>query len=75
MNRSEGSRIDNRISELAEALFVTNKVGDLRYQLLHRIGGTLIEAKRKNAKFAVFIVHEFLSAKTPLKKSIKIQTI
>ncbi|WP_420489979.1 DUF6946 family protein [Neobacillus vireti] len=36
-------------------------MGHLRYQLLYGIDGTLIEAKRRGASFALFIVHNFLS--------------
>ncbi|EZP77671.1 hypothetical protein H839_08559 [Parageobacillus genomosp. 1] len=67
----KGSNIEKRIIELKEALFAKNDVGELRYQLLYGIGGTLIEAKNRNAKLAVFIVHEFLSSKTSPKKTRK----
>lgn len=62
--RVEGSNAPARIRQLSEAIFDVGpeEVGDLRYQLLHALAGTLIAAKDHGAGQALFLVHEFLSA-------------
>ena len=56
-----------RIETLTEALFkrsfvtVDPEIANLRYQLLIRALGALIEADNRSAHCAVFVVHEFLS--------------
>jgi hypothetical protein len=67
-NNPVNSKIYRRISHLSEALFSKGNYDQLRYQLLHGIGGTLIEAKKQGAAFAVFVVHEFLSKEVNHKK-------
>jgi hypothetical protein len=57
----EQSNIPNRIKLMASALFEDQSIDDLRYQLLHGVAGTLIEAKNQQASVAVFIVHQFIS--------------
>ncbi|MDF2653266.1 MAG: hypothetical protein K0Q73_9071, partial [Paenibacillus sp.] len=54
------SQIRERIKHISEAIFGSKDVESLRYQLLHAIAGTLIEAKNQNAVQAVFIIHEFV---------------
>ena len=63
--------LPNRINLLAQAIFgaaaidnggVNPAFGPLRYQLLHGLGGTLIEARNRQADRAIFVVHEFRSA-------------
>ncbi|MEH7119223.1 hypothetical protein V7128_17670 [Neobacillus vireti] len=60
-NNPINSNIHKRIAHLSRSLFTREDVGHLRYQLLYGIGGTLIEAKRREASFALFMVHNFLS--------------
>lgn len=61
------TNVPSRIEQLSTAIFGTKNVGSLRYQLIHAIAGTLIEAVNQNAKQAIFIIHEFL----PYGKSSK----
>ncbi|MCJ7543597.1 MAG: hypothetical protein MUP47_03360 [Phycisphaerae bacterium] len=60
------SRIPERVVRLCHALFgcEPEKVGDLRYQLLTAVAGTLIEAGERHADMAIFLVHEFVTLKT-----------
>jgi hypothetical protein len=62
------SNIHKRIAHLTQSLFSQKDIGHLRYQLLHGIGGTLMEAKRNNASFAVFVVQNLLSPHINLTK-------
>ena len=48
-----------RASELSRAIFGHEDTGHLRYQLLHGMAGTLIEAKSMSASMSVFLVQEF----------------
>jgi hypothetical protein len=72
------SKVPDRIDLLLQAMFgcgLDERLRLLRYQLLHSAAATLIEAKKRKAKRAAFIVHEFLSSKTdPQKKSEIIRT-
>lgn len=56
-----GSNIPARIELLARSIFdkPTLGVASLRYQLLHAFAGTVIEAKKRSADQAVFMVCEF----------------
>jgi hypothetical protein len=59
-----GSNLPARIDGLTRALFNTEldvRTRSLRYQLLHATAGALIEAKKRHADVAVFLVHEFIS--------------
>jgi hypothetical protein len=67
-NNSSNSNVDKRIAHLSKALISEDNFEHLRYQLLHGIGGTLIEAKKQGADFAIFVVHEFLSKEINLNK-------
>ena len=61
------SKVPARIDLLCRAIFdrpVDDDLGQLRYQLLHGVAGTLIEAENRGAAQAVFVVHEFLSDQT-----------
>jgi len=58
---SETSKLPMRIKIMASALFEKQVIDDLRYQLLHGVAGTLIEAQKQGASIAVFIVHQFIS--------------
>ena len=60
------TNIYDRIDILTRSVFgqtikENEELGYLRYQLLTGVAGTLIEAKKHKADFAVFVVHEFLS--------------
>jgi hypothetical protein len=58
------SNVPTRIAALTRAFFNGDpdlRTRSLRYQLLHATAGTLIEAKRRHAQIAVFLVHEFIS--------------
>ena len=61
------SALPTRIDILTRRLFgteVTKEIERLRYQLLHGIVGTLVEARRLGAGLAVFVVHEFVGSTT-----------
>ena len=50
--------------DLSRAVFgraIDAELRRLRYQLLHGVAATIIEAGNRRAAFAVFVVHEFLS--------------
>lgn len=55
------SNLPVRVTELSHSVFGEKTSSHLRYQLLHGVAGTLIEAKLKNAAYAIFLVHEFQS--------------
>jgi hypothetical protein len=60
------SNVPARIRQLSNALLgrVPDKaIRRLRYQLLHATAATLIEARENGAELALFLVHEFRSAK------------
>jgi hypothetical protein len=54
------SRVPERIRQLSMGVFGHTNVADLRYQLLHAVAGTLIEAKNQGASVAVLVIHEFV---------------
>lgn len=60
-----GTNVHDRINGLAEAVFgrpvltIDPALGGLRYQLLHALAGTVIEATERGAEQAVFAVHHF----------------
>jgi hypothetical protein len=61
------SRLPERIDRLSRIVFgrpVDQGIGRLRYQLLHGIAGTLLEAGRLGATQAAFVVHEFTGTGT-----------
>ncbi|WP_417897762.1 hypothetical protein ABN702_15935 [Bacillus haimaensis] len=60
-NVSARSNVPNRIEQLTSSILGTNTSEHLRYQLLHAIAGTLIEAREFGATQAIFLVHEFYS--------------
>lgn len=60
MTANPGSKVGQRIALLKAALFPPGtNVDKLRYQLMYAVAGTLIEAKKRGAEVAVFVVHEF----------------
>lgn len=70
---SPNSKRIKRIEQLSLALFSKKRnnsprVGELRYQLLTGLAGTIAEAVNKNLDRAVFLIHEF---NTPLTTSEK----
>jgi hypothetical protein len=68
--RTRLSRVPERIEQLRKAVFPEGVEGlsSMRYQLLHGLAGTLIEARSRGADVAVFLVHEFLSGDTDMEK-------
>jgi hypothetical protein len=54
-----------------QLLMLSEDVAELPYQLLSAIAGTLLEAKHRNARKAVFVVHEF---RTDSTKDAKLAT-
>jgi hypothetical protein len=63
------SNVPKRIENLASALFrdLDPRIRELRYQLLHGLASTLIEAHNRHCDAALFVVHEFLSERLRLK--------
>jgi hypothetical protein len=65
------SKVPDRIKLLLQSIFgrpIDENLGRLRYQLLHGLAGTIIEAKQQGASQAIFVVHEFISEKTKPEK-------
>jgi hypothetical protein len=63
-NNGQNSNADKRIEDLRKAIFPNISIsdfGELKYQLLTAIAGTLAEAKKQEAKKAVFLVQTFIS--------------
>lgn len=60
IKKNPRSQVPERIQGLSEAVFGSKNIDLLRYQLLHAIAGTLIEAENQSADQAIFIVHEFV---------------
>jgi hypothetical protein len=61
------SKVPDRIDLLSQSIFgrpIDPALGNLRYQLVHGLAGTLIEARNQKASLAVFVVHEFISSQT-----------
>ncbi|HEY0736115.1 MAG TPA: hypothetical protein VGD69_14465 [Herpetosiphonaceae bacterium] len=59
-----GSNAAQRIEQLTQAIFgrpLDNTLRSLRYQLVHAVAGTVIQARQERARLAVFVIHEFVS--------------
>jgi hypothetical protein len=65
------TKVPQRIKELSSAIFGDKDTGAMRYQLIHAIAGTLIEAKNLGATKAVFLVHEFIPKIGKSKKALQ----
>ncbi|MDQ0191887.1 DUF6946 family protein [Paenibacillus wynnii] len=63
------TKIPERTEQLGLSIFGNKSIGHIRYQLLHAIAGTLIEAEKMNAAQAVFVIHEFVPFGKQSKKS------
>jgi hypothetical protein len=63
-SRRQGSHLPERITSLAKAIFGRGpeEIREVRYQLVYGLAGTIIEASKRHASLAVFIVHQFLTA-------------
>ncbi|WP_134703794.1 hypothetical protein [Ammoniphilus sp. YIM 78166] len=61
--RVKSNSRSSRINQLSLAVFGHTEVSNLRYQLLHAMAGTLIEAKKYGATQAILIVHELVTGK------------
>jgi hypothetical protein len=68
---NERSQVPNRIAHLSKAIFGEKDTSALRYQLLHAVAGTLIEARNQAAKVAVFVMYEFIPPKGKSEKAIQ----
>lgn len=75
VNKNPNSKALNRIEELRLALFgsVNDDQLNIRYQLLAAIAGTIAEAKKQNAKKAIFLVQTFISDAIDKKKHMQNQ--
>lgn len=65
------SGVPDRIRDLCMLLFgsdVSDAIQALRYQLLHSVAGTVLEAAKSDADTCVFMVHEFPQAASPRKR-------
>src|SRR3954469_24472266 len=67
--RPETTRAPERLDRLTTTFFGAvlddaPGLGDLRYQLLSALAGTLADAKLEGARHAVLLVHEFVTAQT-----------
>lgn len=70
------SKVPDRINLMLTGLFSHSiekepDYADLRYQLLTGTAGALIEAKRREAQVAVFVVHEFVGNKSTKQKKLE----
>jgi len=57
------SLIPERIDDCARRIFgakVPNALETVRYQLVHAVAATILEAERRGADLAVFVVHQFV---------------
>ncbi|WP_342565248.1 hypothetical protein NST84_08960 [Paenibacillus sp. FSL R7-0345] len=63
------TKVPERIKQLGLSVFGDKDFGHIRYQLLHAVAGTLIEARINNCGQAVFVVHEFVPSGIHSKKS------
>ena len=72
LEKNERSRSFARLDDLTKLFLDTpateitedSELGDLGYQLLTALAGTLADAKKSEATAAVFLVHEFKTSKT-----------
>lgn len=67
--RPDTTRAPERLDRLTRTFFGTTiaddqSLGDLRYQLLSALAGTLADAKLEGARHAVLLVHEFVTDRT-----------
>jgi hypothetical protein len=68
------SKAPARIAALVRAIFNSELdagIRPLRYQLLHAVAATLIEAQQRGAEVAAFLVHEFLSTRLQPDKVLR----
>lgn len=75
IKKNSNSKGLKRISELRKALFEKEDDSQLilRYQLLTAVAGTIAEAKKQNAKSAIFLVQTFISDEIDNKKHLQNQ--
>jgi hypothetical protein len=64
------SMVPNRVNQLSQALFGTREEGSIRYQLIHAVAATLIEAKVQGAERAIFVVHQLMSTRMDVSKAL-----
>lgn len=69
----DGTNVPERINGLAKAVFgrpvmlIDAELGALRYQLLHALAATVIEAQERNADQALFAVHYFPNSRREMQ--------
>ena len=74
------SNLPERVRALTVAIFgadalvddwtLADQVNPVRYQLVHALAGTLIEATRRSATRAVLLVHEFVHESDPARGTV-----
>lgn len=73
---TSGTNVPERVDSLSAAVFGRRVVSydptlvTLRYQLLHGLAGTAIEAKHRGAELAAMVVHYFPNDRRPLADSL-----
>lgn len=65
------SKAPERIRQLTQAVLGDKESGNLRYQLIHALAGTVIEARKQNALQAVFVIYEFVPSSGKTKKAMQ----
>ena len=73
VDESPNSKRVERLEQLASAFFgeknnIVTEIGNLRYQLITCLAGTISEAINRKVQRAVFLIHEFETPKTSDKK-------
>lgn len=63
------SKASERIRQLTQAVLGNKDAEGLRYQLIHAVAGTVIEARTQEALQAVFVICEFVPATGKTKKA------
>jgi len=65
------SKAPERIRQLTQAVLGDKDAEGLRYQLIHAVAGTVIEAHKQEALQAVFVICEFVPASGKTKKAMQ----
>lgn len=69
IEKNPKTKVPERVRQLSSAIIGDKDPRTLRYQLIHAVAGTLIEAKNQGAAQAIFIIHEFVPTKGKSVKS------
>lgn len=65
------SKAPERIRQLTQAVLGNKDAVGLRYQLIHAVAGTVIEARKQEASQAVFVICEFVPSSGKTKKAMQ----